>query len=87
MLPVGILSYEVLIKVALGCPRILKLLQLLSSRGGEKAIQTDEQLFEIFLPGFQIQSKNLLDLQIGQLHAVDCELIHFLGLDFGLWMF
>ena len=47
----------------------------------------DGQIFAIFLPGFQIQSKNLLDLQIRQLHAVDCELIHFLGLDFGLWMF
>lgn len=87
MLLVGILSYEVLINVALGCPRILKLLQLLNSRGGEKAIQMDGQIFEIFLPKFQIRSKNSPDLQIGQLHAADCEFIHFSGLDFGLKMF
>ena len=48
MLLDGILSYEVLINVALGCPRILKLLHLLNTRGGEKANKWMDRFCNIF---------------------------------------
>ena len=48
MLLDGILSYEVLINVALGCLRILKLLHLLNSRGGEKANKWMDRFLQYF---------------------------------------
>ena len=57
MLLDGILSYEVLINVALGCPRILKLLHLLNSRGGEKANKWMDRFLQYFCLDFRFRAK------------------------------